>query len=111
MVSVCLDFAHIEARSIGRKNGYEDSIELFDIIEKSLGKSALKSLHMHMSGINFTDKGERNHLILEESDLKYKEILQALIDRDVSGWLVCESPNLEKDAKLLKNIYNKLKMK
>lgn len=108
-VSVCLDFAHIQARTNGRKNGYEDSIELLDIIEKGLGQNALKSLHMHISGINFNDKGERNHLNLEQATLEYKEILQSLIDKKISGWLVCESPNLEEDAQLLKNTYHKLK--
>ncbi|MFH1547557.1 MAG: TIM barrel protein [bacterium] len=107
-VGVCLDFAHLQARTNGRINGYEDSIELLNIIEKVLGRRALDSLHMHISGINYNEKGERNHLILEKSELKYKEIIQAIIDKEVSGWLVCESPNLEEDARLLKETYKKL---
>lgn len=110
-VSVCLDFSHIQARSNGLKNGYEDSIELLSIIEKQLGKGALENLHMHISGMNYNSTGERNHLNLEESTLRYKEVMQAIIDKKVSGWLVCESPNLEDDARLLKNTYNELQSK
>lgn len=109
LVGVCLDFAHLQARTNGRINGYKDSIDLINIIEEGLGKSALKNLHMHISGINYNEKGERNHLNLEKATLKYKEVLQALIDKNVSGYLVCESPNLEDDAKLLKETYNNLK--
>lgn len=107
-VSVCLDFAHLQARTNGRINSYENSLGLFNIIKNGLGKSALENLHMHISGINFNEKGERNHLNLEKAELKYKEILQAIKDQEISGWLVCESPNLEEDAMLLKKTYKNI---
>ena len=64
--------------------------------------------HLHVSGIRYGDKGERNHLNLEDSDLHYVELLQALKDHDARGILICESPNLEEDAALLQRTYRTL---
>ncbi|MBN2101015.1 TIM barrel protein [Candidatus Dojkabacteria bacterium] len=106
-VSACIDFAHLHARSNGLYNSYEEFKAILKTIESKLGKKALKTLHMHISGINYGPKGEKNHLPLKESDLKYKELLQALHDLKVCGWVSCESPNLEEDALLLKKEYEK----
>jgi len=37
--------------------------------------------------------------------MNYKELLKALYDYKVAGLLICESPNLEEDALLLKETY------
>ena len=68
----------------------------------------LDRLHIHVSGIHYSDKGERHHLVLQESDLKYEELLKALKEYDVGGTVVCESPNLEEDAALMKKTYESL---
>jgi len=104
----CIDFSHYHARTGGAQNSYPEFCATLERIEKALGRPALENLHMHVSGINYTAKGERNHLILEESDLEYKALLKALKDFKVGGNLVCESPNLEEDAALLKKTYGDL---
>ena len=104
----CIDFSHYHARTGGAQNSYEEFCQTLEKTEKALGRQALEQLHMHVSGINYTAKGERNHLNLPESDLKYKELLRALKDFKVGGTLICESPNLEEDARLLKDTYIKL---
>ena len=55
--------------------------------------------------ISYTAKGERQHLNLKESDMNYVDLLKVLKAFDVRGALVCESPNIEGDAKLLKETY------
>jgi len=65
-------------------------------------------MHIHISGIEYGEKGEKRHLILEESDLQYKELLQALKDYHAGGTVICESPNMEEDALLLQKSYNAL---
>jgi deoxyribonuclease-4 len=106
----CIDFAHWRART-GKNNSYEEFCGTLAKIEKRLGKSALGNMHIHAAGIAFGDKGELHHLNLEESDFKYEELLRALNDFQVGGILICESPNLEDDARLLQthyiNLHNK----
>jgi deoxyribonuclease-4 len=40
--------------------------------------------------------------------MKYVELLQVLKDYNVSGIVICESPVMEEDALLIKNVYNSL---
>ena len=109
-VAPCIDFAHWHART-GKNNSYEEFCGVLAKIEKRLGKNALENMHIHVAGIAFGNKGELNHLNLEDSDFKYEELLRALNDFRVGGILICESPNLEDDARLLQthyiNLHNK----
>jgi len=60
--------------------------------------------------MNYTEKGERNHLNLEEkgNTFDYRPLLKALKKKDVSGTAICESPNLEEDALLMQNFWENL---
>jgi deoxyribonuclease IV len=105
---LCIDFAHIHARGNGALKNYEDFTAILVKIKDGLGEEALEDLHIHLSGIQYTAKGERNHLELKESDFKYAACLKALKDFNVKGCIICESPILEKDALLLKETYEGL---
>jgi deoxyribonuclease-4 len=107
-VMPCIDFAHLHARSIGKYNSLEEFRSVFAFVESELGRDALDNMHMHVAGIAYGEKGERHHLILDDSDLKYLELLQALKEFKIKGSLVCESPNIEVDALLLKKAFNDL---
>ena len=50
-------------------------------------------------------KAKKKHLLLEESDMNYKSLLKVFKEYNVKGVLVCESPNIETDTKLLKDYY------
>lgn len=104
----CIDFAHLHARTKGEMNRYEDFLKVLDLLEEELGKEILKSMHIHLSGIAYGEKGERNHLNLEESDMNYRDLLKALKEKGVGGFLISESPNLEEDSLLTKKVYEEL---
>ena len=106
-VAPALDFAHWHART-GKANSYNEFIAILKKIETKLGRKALDTMHIHLSGISYGLKGEKEHVDLDESDFKYEELLRALKDYNVAGALICESPNLEKDALLLQQTYRKL---
>lgn len=107
-VKLCIDFSHIHARYVGILKQYDDFAKIFDYIGENLGEEALKDIHVHLSGIEYTAKGEKNHLPFEESDFNIKDCLKAFLNYDVKGCIICESPILEKDALLMKNIYESL---
>ncbi len=100
----CVDFSHIHART-GEYNTYDGFAYVLDRIGNELGTFALENFHGHVAGIEYTAKGERHHLNLEESDMNYKDLLKALKDFAVKGAIVCESPNIEDDTQLLKQFY------
>ncbi len=105
----CVDFAHLHARSDGKLNTYQEFCSVLEKLEKGLGRQALDNMHIHMSGIEYSEKGERNHLVLKESDMNYKELMKALRDYNCKGCIINESPNLEEDAQLMKREYEKLR--
>ena len=106
-VMPCVDYAHYHARYNGKYNTYKEFAEVLEQIEKGLGKEALNNMHIHISGIEYGQKGERNHLNLENSGMNYKELVKAWKDYKIKGFVISESPNLEGDALLLKRIYEK----
>lgn len=103
-----VDAAHMHARSNGEWNTEKEWDTMFDLYEEYLGSEALKSVHMHYSGIEYTEKGERKHLPLTESDAKWEDFLYVLKKRQIEGVLVCESPLMEVETLLLQNAFNKL---
>jgi deoxyribonuclease-4 len=104
-IQPCIDFSHIHAR-YRRYNNYDEFCEILGKIEHA--GISVKDMHLHVSGIDYGMKGEKSHLNLRDSDLKYKELLMALKEFEVEGVLICESPNLEEDALLLKIEYEGL---
>ena len=108
MVLPCVDFSHIHARTGGEYNTYDEFCKILDRISAELGQKAIDNFHAHLAGIEYTDKGEKKHLILEESDMNYKDLLKAMKSFGVKGALVCESPNIETDTKILKDYYYSL---
>ena len=105
IVLPCIDFSHLHARSAGEYNTYDEFSYILESIAKKIGRFALDNFHGHLAGIEYTQKGERQHLNLKESDMNYIDLLKVLKEFEVKGALVCESPNIEDDAKLLKETY------
>lgn len=105
---LCIDFSHIHARGNGCLKEYKDFAKILQYVLNELGRSALADMHIHMGGINYNEKGEKNHLPLLESDFNYVECLKSLKDFSVKGCVILEGPLVEKDALLLKNTYKNL---
>lgn len=101
----CVDFSHLHARYNGISNTYDEFCTIFEKIGNEIGDYALENFHAHIAGIEYGEKGEKKHLNLDESDFNYKDLLKAFKKFNVKGAVVCESPNIEDDAKLLKEYY------
>ena len=110
MVLPAIDFAHAHARQGGEVNTEEEWREMLTLIEEELGREALDSMHIHVSGIHYTEKGEMHHLNLQESDLRWENLLKVLKEFRVKGVVISESPNIEGDAILMKKKYEQIKV-
>jgi len=105
----CIDFAHLHARrGDGSFNSYAEFLDALELVQAKLGERGIRCLHVHMSGIEYSAKGERNHLMLKEADLKYRDLLRALIDIGAAGRILCESPDQGADAVLMQKTYKRL---
>jgi deoxyribonuclease-4 len=106
-VTPCIDFAHLHARSgDGSMNSHAEWIDSLNGYAKIGGINSLSNLHIHLSGIEYSVKGERNHLPLRESDLKLSELFKALRDMHCGGRILCESPAMEEDALYMQQLWN-----
>lgn len=104
----CLDFAHLHARpGDGTMNSYDEWSRLLEAYGKALGQKALKHLHIHLSGIEYGPKGEKNHLPLADADLNMKALFKALNEFGCGGRIMCESPIMEEDALNMKKAWMK----
>jgi deoxyribonuclease-4 len=108
-VEPCLDFAHLHARpGDGTMNTYEEWCALLSAYQKAAGKAALNRLHIHLSGIEYGPKGEKNHLKLSEADLDLKALFRALNEFGCAGRILCESPIMEEDALNMRKAWMKI---
>jgi deoxyribonuclease-4 len=93
---LCVDFAHLKARN----NGKIDYKEVFDKLKP------VKHIHAHFSGIEFTAKGERRHLITSKKDLL--PLLNEIKKRNADITIINESPDPIGDSLKAKKMFEKL---
>lgn len=101
-----IDFAHLHARGVGCLREKKDFIKALAAVDKKF----LKSAHFHCSGIKFTERGERKHLTFDDggNTLDYKLVVEVLKELEISGTVICESPNLEEDALKMQKYWGKV---
>ena len=91
-----VDWSHVKARNNGK-------IDYDGLFKKLKG---LKHIHSHFSGIEWTAKGERRHLITAEKDIK--ELLTYIKKYKADVTIINESPDSYGDCVKTKKILDKL---
>ncbi|MGE5124134.1 MAG: TIM barrel protein [Acidobacteriaceae bacterium] len=105
-IEPCVDFAHLHARpGDGSINTYDEFARILELYGQSLGEKSLMRLHIHLSGIKYGEKGEREHLLLKDSDLNLADLFKALKHFHCQGRILCESPVMEDDAQYMKDLW------
>ncbi|MGB9636766.1 MAG: hypothetical protein ACPL1Y_05910, partial [Thermoplasmata archaeon] len=99
------DFAHMYARS----NGKITEEAQFEELVRKYESGNFGFMHVHMSSIAYTSKGERMHLTMEDSnEPDFRKIAKVLKKRDYPITIISESPVLEIDALKMKKIIEEL---
>lgn len=83
---ITVDFAHLKARNNGNKKYKEwfEKLKMFNHI------------HCHFSGIEYTEKGERKHLVTDKKDIK--ELLDWIKKYRMDVVIINESPDPVRDS-------------
>ena len=111
-VAPCIDWAHLHARAgDGTFNSYAEFADALARVRAGLGEASLQALHCHLSGIAYTAKGEKEHIPLNEADILYRELLQALLDAGAAGVIAVEAPEPfhTADALVIQATYRRLR--
>jgi deoxyribonuclease-4 len=95
-----VDFSHVHARTGGSLRTEDDFRSLVDW---ALGVSDCL-LYGHFQSIQYGEKGEIRHLPVDAWDPDFRLLAPVLQSLECDVHLICESPLLEKDAILLKNL-------
>ncbi len=106
-----IDWAHIYARTRGSLiTSIDHVIKVVEEVERELGSGPVKPLHMHFSKIEYGRGGEREHHALSEASYgpSFELVCKGLTQVGVEGVFISESPLLEKDALLMKDLCSRI---
>jgi deoxyribonuclease-4 len=96
-----LDVAHVHARYGGSLKTKDDMKALVDEFFPLAGDKP----HFHISCIEYSNKGEKNHLPLSAKDPDMSLLAEVLNDYNNDSTFICESPLLEEDALVFKRMF------
>lgn len=106
------DFGHINALTQGSLKGKEEYKHILDYAIEILGKDRVNNCHIHFSKIQYGEKGEIRHLNFEDEIYgpDYEPLMEVLADYNLEARVISESAGMQpRDAKIMKDFYDKLK--
>lgn len=104
----CVDFGHLNARTLGGIKGSADYSAILDEIESKLGYERLKNFHVHFSKIQYTMGGEKCHLTFADNEYgpDFEPLMELFAKRGLEPSVICESAGTQaEDAAAMKKVY------
>lgn len=101
-----IDWAHIHARERGRLKTVDDFRKVVEEIEKRLGTDAAVNMHCHFAKIEFTEKGEKRHHTMNETEYgpDFTLLARVIAEFKLKPIIISESPILDVDAIKMRDI-------
>ncbi|MEM3695169.1 MAG: TIM barrel protein [Candidatus Bathyarchaeia archaeon] len=105
-----IDWAHLHARENGRFKTIDDFRSVIEAIENRLGTEAIKNMHCHFTKVEFTEKGEKCHHVLEEESYgpDFAMLAKVIVEFNLKPVIISESPILDLDAIKMRDILKKV---
>ncbi len=112
MLIPCIDFGHLNSRTCGGINGYDDYAKIIDKFINGVGFEKVDNMHIHFSKIEYSAKGEVRHLTFEDEVFgpDFEPLAKAFHEFNIHPYVVCESAGTQtEDSLYMKNYYNSIK--
>jgi len=105
-----IDWGHLHARHQGRFRKVGDFRAVVEEVERRLGTEATRNMHCHFSKIEYTDKGERRHHILDEARYgpDFQMLAEVIAEFNMRPVMICETPLLDVDAVKMRDMFRKV---
>lgn len=106
----CVDFGHLNARTLGGIKTIDDYAAILDEIENKLGFERLKNFHVHFSKIQYTTGGEKCHLTFSDNEYgpDFEPLMELFAKRGLEPSVICESAGTQaEDASEMKKAYER----
>ncbi|MHA2380010.1 MAG: TIM barrel protein [Candidatus Thorarchaeota archaeon] len=108
-----IDWAHLYARTQGEINDKDRYLGVLAQFENALGKQFTDNMHFHVSGINYTQRGEKSHRPLGGKwGPDILPLVEIVSDTGYNPTFISETPSPIRGALYVKALYEELeKMK
>ena len=102
-----IDWSHLHARGMGRFRTKLDFRSVIEEVENKLGIEAARNMHCHFTKIEFTEKGEKRHHVLDEKKYgpNFQLLAETISEFRLRPVVICETPMLDIDAMKMKNTF------
>ena len=104
----CIDFGHLNSRSLGQLKDFSDYEHIFDKLENAIGYERTSIFHGHFSKIEYSKGGEVKHLTFDDTIYgpDFSPLAKSLVKRKYSPIIICESAGTQaEDALKMKTMY------
>ncbi len=104
----CVDFGHLNSRTLGGLNTEEAFAAVLDRLHNDLGAERAAIFHAHFSKIEYTKGGEKRHLTFEDAVFgpEPAPLMKLIRERGMTPTFICESDGTQaEDAATLQALY------
>ena len=105
----CIDWGHLNARTLGGMSRPEDFAGAFRLMDQKLGRERLRGVHAHFSRIQYTEKGgEKKHLTFADQQYGpwFEPLAEEILRYGCTPVIICESAGTQsEDAAAMRDIY------
>lgn len=104
----CIDFGHLNARTLGEVNSKEAFEYIINEIGNRLGEYRQKHFHSHFSKIEYTTGGEKKHLTFGDQVFgpNFEPLMDIIYQKGLEPTFICESDGTQsEDALSMKKYY------
>ena len=107
-ITPCIDFGHLNARTLGGIRSKSDYAAILDRIGEALGDARARQFHVHFSRIEYSKGGEKRHWTFAENQFgpEPQPLMELLAERGLAPVIICESAGTQaEDAKTMKRFF------
>ena len=107
-VTPCIDFGHLNARTLGGIQSKADYAAILDRMAEALGDERARRFHVHFSRIEYSKGGEKRHWTFAETQFgpEPQPLMELLAERGLAPVLICESAGTQaEDAQAMQAMY------
>ena len=107
-ITPCIDFGHLNARTLGGIQSKADYAAILDRMAEALGDERARRFHVHFSRIEYSKGGEKRHWTFAETQFgpEPQPLMELLAERQLTPVVICESAGTQaEDAQTMQQMY------
>ena len=107
-ITPCIDFGHLNARTLGGIQSKADYAAILDRMAEVLGDERARRFHVHFSRIEYSKGGEKRHWTFAETQFgpEPQPLMELLAERGLAPVVICESAGTQaEDACTMQQMY------